>query len=144
VAPHPEGIGLKRSMQKALRHSQVDVTEIDYINAHGTATDANDLVETKAIKAVFGSHARQVAVSSTKPVTGHLMGAAGALETAVCALAIRHQIIPLTPNLTKPAEECDLDYVQGQSRPYPIRMAMNLNSGFGGKNACLILKKFEG
>jgi 3-oxoacyl-[acyl-carrier-protein] synthase II len=143
VAPHPDGIGLKRAMQKGLRAANVDVTQIDYINAHGTATDANDLVETKAIKAIFGSHARQVAVSSTKPVTGHLMGGAGALETIVCALALDREMIPMTANLREAAEDCDLDYVPNQSRPYPVRMAMNINSGFGGKNSCLILKKFE-
>jgi len=143
VAPHPEGIGLRRAMEKALRGARIDATQVDYINAHGTATAANDLVETRAIKHVFGSHAYRVAVSSTKPVTGHLMGAAGALESVVCALAIYHQVIPLTLNHREPAEECDLDYVRDRSRPYPIRVAMNLNSGFGGKNSCLILKQFE-
>ena len=98
----------------------------------------------RRIKAIFGSHAYRVAVSSSKPVTGHLMGAAGALETVVCALAIHRQMIPLTANLKEPAPECDLDYVMGQSRPYPISIAMNLNSGFGGKNSCLVLRKYDG
>ena len=141
VAPHPEGIGLSAAMRKALRQSRISADQVDYINAHGTATDANDLVETKAIKRIFGSHAQRLAVSSTKPVTGHLMGAAGALETVVCALALYHQEIPLTLNHHDPAEGCDLDYTAGKSRPYPIRAAMNLSSGFGGKNSSLILQR---
>jgi 3-oxoacyl-[acyl-carrier-protein] synthase II len=143
VAPHPDGIGLHRAMQKAVREAQIDISEIDYINAHGTATDANDVVETKAIKRIFGPHAHRVGVSSTKPVTGHLMGAAGALETIVCALAVHHQEMPLTLNHRERAEECDLDYIPGQSRPYPVRAAMNLSSGFGGKNSCLILRRYR-
>lgn len=142
VAPHPEGIGVRRAMEKALRRARLDVTEVDYINAHGTATEANDLVETRAIKRLFGPHAWKLAVSSTKPVTGHLMGAAGALETVVCVLAVHHQEIPLTLNFNEPAEECDLDYVRGRSRPYPIRIAINLSSGFGGKNSCLVLGRY--
>jgi 3-oxoacyl-[acyl-carrier-protein] synthase II len=142
VAPHPEGIGYHRAMQKALRDARISPDSVDYINAHGTATDANDVVETKAIKRVFGAHASRVAISSTKPVTGHLLGATGALETVVCALAVYHQEIPLTLNLHEPDPECDLDYVPDRSRPYPIRAAMNLSSGFGGKNSCLILSRY--
>lgn len=142
VAPHPEGIGFARSMQKALRRARITVTDVDYINAHGTATEANDIVETKAIKRVFGPHAYRLGISSTKPVTGHLMGAAGALETVVCALAIHHQEMPLTLNHREPAPDCDLDYIAGQSRPYPIRVALNLSAGFGGKNSCLILARY--
>jgi 3-oxoacyl-[acyl-carrier-protein] synthase II len=122
----------------------VDISEVDYINAHGTATEANDLVETKAIKAIFGKEAHRIAVSSTKPITGHVMGAAGALESVVCALAIHHKEIPFTLNHSEAAEGCDLDYVKGAPRPYPIRTALNLNSGFGGKNSCLVLRKYEG
>lgn len=144
VAPHPEGIGMRRAMQKGLRDAGVDISEVDYINAHGTATEANDLVETKAIKAIFGKEAHRIAVSSTKPVTGHVMGAAGALESVVCALAIHHKEIPFTLNHSEAAEGCDLDYVKGAPRPYPIRTALNLNSGFGGKNSCLVLRKYEG
>ena len=143
VAPHPEGLGYFRAIQKAIRNAQVDPGDVDYINAHGTATDANDIVETRAIKRFFGSHAHKLAVSSTKPVTGHLLGAAGALETVVCALALYHQEIPLTLNHEEPGEGCDLDYVRGRSRPYPIRVALNLSSGFGGKNACLALRRYE-
>ncbi len=143
VAPHPDGIGCFRAIQKAIRSAQIDPEEVDYINAHGTATDANDVVETKAIKRFFGPHAYKLAVSSTKPVTGHLLGAAGALETAVCALALYHQEIPLNLKHEVPGDDCDLDYVRGRSRPYPIRVALNLSSGFGGKNSCLVLRRSQ-
>ena len=144
VAPHPEGIGLPpRHAERHPQRGHRRLEQVDYINAHGTATEANDMVETKAIKAIFGAHAYRLAVSSTKPITGHLMGAAGALETVVCALAIHHQEIPFTLNHSDPAAECDLDYVRGASRPYPIRVALNLSSGFGGKNSCLVLRKYE-
>ncbi|HWB58422.1 MAG TPA: beta-ketoacyl-[acyl-carrier-protein] synthase family protein, partial [Chthoniobacteraceae bacterium] len=142
IAPHPEGQGYVRAMEKAMRAAQVHPTEVDYINAHGTATEANDLVETRAIKHFFGPHARNLAISSTKPITGHLMAGAGALETIICALAIKNQEIPMTRNLTRPGDECDLDYVANKSRPYPINVALNLNSGFGGKNSCLILRRY--
>ena len=142
VAPHPDGIGYFRAIQKAMRQAQIDADSVDYINAHGTATEANDVIETKAIKRFFESHAHRLAISSTKPVTGHLLGAAGALETVICALAVHRQEIPLTLNHTEAAPDCDLDYVPGRSRPYPIRVAMNLSSGFGGKNSCLILRQY--
>jgi len=142
VAPHPDGIGYYRAIQKGIRESQINPDEVDYINAHGTATEANDIVETKAIKRYFGDHAYRLAVSSTKPITGHLLGATGALETIVCALALHHQEIPLTLNHEEPGEGCDLDYVRGRSRPYPIRVALNLSSGFGGKNSCLVLRRY--
>ena len=141
---HPDGVGFRRAIEKSLRNARVHPSEVDYINAHGTATDTNDPIETRAIKAVFRDHAARVAVSSTKPITGHAMGAAGAIETVVCALALQHQEIPPTINLQEPDAGCDLDYVPGKSRPYPIRLAMNLNAGFGGKNACLILGKYSG
>ena len=144
VAPHPDGIGMQRALEKALRGAHVHPTEIDYINVHGTATEMNDLVETLAIKKVFGTHAYNIAISSTKPVTGHLLAAAGALETCVCALAIANSEIPPTVNFSTPADGCDLDYVPQKSRPYPLRAAMNISVGFGGKNSCLILKKFDG
>ena len=142
VAPHPDGIGYFRAIQKGMRQAGIDPEEVDYINAHGTATEANDIVETKAIKRFFGPHAYRLAVSSTKPITGHLLGAAGALETVVCALALHHQEIPLTLNHQEAGPECDLDYVRGQSRPYPIRVALNLSSGFGGKNSCLAVRRY--
>lgn len=143
VAPHPDGIGYRRAMEKALRASGIDVSQVDYINAHGTATAANDIVETKAINAVFGTYAHKLAVSSTKPVTGHLMGAAGALEAVVTALAVFNEEIPLTLNHHDPDEGCNLDYVAGASRPYPIQVALNLSCGFGGKNSCLVLKRYR-
>jgi 3-oxoacyl-[acyl-carrier-protein] synthase II len=144
VAPHPEGAGILRAMDKAVRRARLQPADIGYVNAHGTATESNDVVETRAIRRFFGPHARRLAVSSTKPVTGHLMAAAGALESAVCALAVYHQTMPPTCNLRHPAAECDLDFVREGARRYPIRYAMNLNSGFGGKNACLLLGRFEG
>lgn len=142
VAPHPDGIGVYRAMEKALHKARIHASEVDYINAHGTATEANDLVETRAIKRLFREHARRLAISSTKPVTGHLLAAAGALESVVCALTVHRQEIPLTLNFRDAAEECDLDYVRGKSRSYPVRVALNLNSGFGGKNSCLVMGKY--
>ncbi len=142
LAPHPEGIGVTRALEKAIRSAGVHPSEVDYINAHGTATAANDVVETRGIKKFFGEFARNVAISSTKPVTGHLMAGAGALETVICALSLYHQEIPMTLNLTDPDPECDLDYVAGKSRPYPVKVAVNLNCGFGGKNSCLVLGRY--
>lgn len=140
--PHPEGQGYVRALEKALRSARIHPSEIDYINAHGSATPLNDPIETKAIKRVFGAQAKKLAVSATKPITGHLLGASGAIETAVCALAVHHGEIPPTINLTENAEGCDLDYVPGTARSYPIRAAVNLNAGFGGRYGCLVLKKF--
>lgn len=142
IAPEPSGEGAVRAIEKALRRAELDITEVEYINAHGSATEVGDLAETRAIKHVFREHAKKVSVSSTKPVTGHSMAAAGALETVSCALALYHRKIPMTLNHSEPAEECDLDYVSGASRPYPLRVALNLNNGFGGKNSCLALKRF--
>jgi 3-oxoacyl-[acyl-carrier-protein] synthase II len=139
--PHPEGRGYCRALEKALRQSRLNPEEVDYINAHGSATPLNDPIETKAIKRVFKEHAHRLAVSATKPITGHLMGAAGAVETVICALAISHAEIPPTINLTEPDEDCDLDYVQDGARSYPVRAAVNLNAGFGGRYACLVLKR---
>jgi 3-oxoacyl-[acyl-carrier-protein] synthase II len=140
--PHPEGLGYKRSLEKALRQARVNLDEVDYLNAHGSATPLNDPIETSAIKHVFRDHARQMAISATKPVTGHLMGASGAIETVITALAISRQEIPPTINLEEPDEGCDLDYVRGGARAYPVRVAMNLNAGFGGRYAALVLKRF--
>lgn len=139
---HPEGIGFRRAMEKALHNGRINISEVDYINAHGTATQANDPIETMAIKAVFGEHAKRLVISSTKPITGHMMGSAGAIETAICALAIHHGQIPPTINLCAPEKGCDLNYTPNTSLHYPIRYAINLNSGFGGKNACLILRRY--
>jgi len=139
MAPHPDGMGVARAMEKALRSAGIDREEVDYINPHGSANGVNDLAETRAIKKVFGNHARRLAVSSTKPITGHSLAAAGAIETVVCALTLSRKIIPPTINLQQPLPGCDLDYVPQRPRPYPTRVALSLNSGFGGKTSCLIL-----
>jgi 3-oxoacyl-[acyl-carrier-protein] synthase II len=142
VAPEPTGSGPFIAMQRALTMGEISLEEVDYINAHGTATEANDVVETRAIKRFFGARARRIAVSSTKPITGHLMAAAGAVETVITTLALREQVIPATLNHRVPDPECDLDYVPRTARPYPIRVALNLSCGFGGKNSCLALRRW--
>lgn len=139
--PHPEGLGYRWALEKALRQARVNPDEVDYINAHGSATPLNDPIETRSIKQVFKDHSRRLAVSGTKPVTGHLMGASGAIETVISALAVARQEIPPTINLEDPDEACDLDYVRGGARSYPVRVALNLNAGFGGRYACLVLKR---
>lgn len=140
--PHPDAVGYVSAMNRALRNGGLTAESVTYVNAHGSATPLNDPLETKAIKRVFGSHAKRIAISSTKPVTGHTMGASGALEAAVCALAIHHQEMPPTINLTKPAEGCDLDYLPNGPRAYPVDVAMNVNAGFGGRYACLLFRKY--
>jgi 3-oxoacyl-[acyl-carrier-protein] synthase II len=139
VLPHPDGRGASRAMTQALSDAGIGPGDVDYINAHGTATLASDVVETRAIKRVFGDRAEQLSVSSTKPVTGHLLGAAGALETVVCALTLHHQETPPTLNFKVAAEGCDLDYVRGAARRTAVRVAVNMSSGFGGKNSCIVL-----
>jgi len=139
--PHPDGVGYVRALEKALRDARAHPSEVDYINAHGSATPLNDPIETKAIKTVLRDHAKRVAVSATKPITGHLMGASGAIETTICVLAVWHEEIPPTINLNEPDPACDLDYVPGEARAYPVKMAVNLNAGFGGRYACLAVKK---
>lgn len=143
MAPHPEGAGVKRAMEKCLRRAGVDVSSVQYINVHGTANEVSDLAEVRAIRKFFGNHVRNLAVSSTKPVTGHPLAAAGAIETVICALALEHQVIPMTLNLATPRAECDLDFVTSHSRPYPLQTVMSLNSGFGGKTSCLLLGRYS-
>lgn len=143
AAPDEQGRGAAQSIRMALRKANIAPEAVDYINAHGTGTPLNDLVETRAIKTVFGSHASQVAVSSTKSMLGHMMGAAGAVEALVCALAIQHGRIPPTINYTTPDPECDLDYVPNEQRDMPVRVALSNSIGLGGHNSCLLLQRFE-
>ncbi|HEY3124524.1 MAG TPA: beta-ketoacyl-ACP synthase II [Thermoanaerobaculia bacterium] len=141
AAPSEDGDGPARVMRNALEDAEINPDEVDYINAHGTSTPAGDRVETMAIKMVFGPHARRLAVSSTKSMTGHLLGAAGGLETAICALAVENQVMPPTTNYETPDPECDLDYVPNVARSAPIRYALSNSFGFGGTNACLAFKR---
>ena len=144
TAPAPDASGAMKAMQRAVRDAGIEAKEIDYINAHGTSTDLNDKLETLAIKKLFGEEdARKVAISSTKSMTGHLLGAAGAIEAIACLLPINEGIIPPTINYTTPDEECDLDYVPNQARQKSVRYAMSNSLGFGGHNASIILKKYE-
>jgi len=143
TAPAPEGEGAARAMKEALLDADLDPTEVDYINAHGTSTDYNDKFETLAIKSVFGDYAYKVAISSTKSMTGHLLGAAGGVEAIACVLAIREGIIPPTINYETPDPDCDLDYVPNEARKANVRVAMSNSLGFGGHNATIILKAYE-
>lgn len=142
AAPAPDGEGAARCMAAALADAQMTGDEIDYINAHGTSTQLNDLYETRAIKSVFKEKASSIAVSSTKSMTGHLLGGAGGIETVFTALTISEGIIPPTINLDHPDEECDLDYVPNTARKMDVKTAMTNSFGFGGTNATLILKKY--
>ncbi len=142
-APAPEGEGAARSMAMALRHAHLNPEQVSYINAHGTSTPVGDKCETQAIKTVFGAHAKKLAVSSTKSMTGHLLGAAGAVETAVCALAIQNNIVPPTINYENPDPDCDLDYVPNKAREMNVYACVNNSLGFGGHNATLIVKRYE-
>ncbi|OKY76652.1 MAG: beta-ketoacyl-[acyl-carrier-protein] synthase II [Desulfobulbaceae bacterium DB1] len=144
AAPPEDGDGAVRCMQMALADAGMKGEDIDYINAHGTSTPLNDVVETRAIKKVFGDHAAKLAVSSTKSMTGHMLGGAGGIEAVFTALSLHHQIIPPTANLENPDPECDLDYVPGSARKTKIRAAMSNSFGFGGTNAVIIMKRFEG
>ena len=142
TAPAPEGEGAYRSMKEALRDADVMSEEVDYINAHGTSTQLNDINETKAIKSLFGSHANDLVISSTKSMTGHLLGAAGGIEAIATLLAIENGIIPPTINLTSPDPECDLNYSPLKPTKKEIRYAISNTFGFGGHNASLLFKKF--
>ncbi|HEV2235778.1 MAG TPA: beta-ketoacyl-ACP synthase II [Ktedonobacterales bacterium] len=141
--PAPEGSGLARAMRRALEKARLTPADVDYINAHGTSTPLNDKNETQAIKAVFGAAAHQVAISSTKSMTGHTLGAAGGIEAAICALAIERGVMPPTINQTTPDPECDLDYVPNSARKGEVRVAMSNSMGFGGHNAVLVLRRHE-
>ncbi len=141
-APCPDGDGAWRSMKRALSNAGVKPSDIGYINAHGTSTPWNDKIETLAIKRVFGDYAYKVAVSSTKSVTGHMLGAAGGFETAATAMVLKHQIIPPTINYENPDPECDLDYVPNEARKAELDYALSNSFGFGGTNSTLVIKRF--
>lgn len=142
TAPDPVGTGAAKAMELAIADAGLKPEDVDYINAHGTSTPLGDKGETLAIKRVFGEHASRLAVSSTKSMTGHLLGAAGGIETIITALTVYHDVIPPTINLDNPDPECDLDYVPHQARRQEVRVALNNSFGFGGHNAVLLLKKF--
>jgi len=144
TAPPPDGEGAARAMQLALEHARILPEQVDYINAHATSTDIGDLCETRAIKQIFADHAYKVSISATKSMTGHLLGGAGGIEMAACALAIRDSVIPPTINLENPGEECDLDYTANIAREKKVRVALNNSFGFGGHNATLVASAFEG
>ncbi len=144
AAPPEDGEGAARCMAMALRDAGLNPEDVDYINAHGTSTPLNDRCETAAIKTVFGDHARQLAISSTKSMTGHMLGGAGGIESVFTALSVAHGLVPPTANLEHPDPACDLDYVPGSAREMKIRAAMSNSFGFGGTNAVIVMKRFDG
>jgi 3-oxoacyl-[acyl-carrier-protein] synthase II len=143
TSPAPNGEGAARCMNMAIKDAGIAPADIGYINAHGTSTKYGDELETMAIKTVFGGHAKNVPVSSTKSMTGHLLGAAGGVEAVISILALEHGILPPTINLENPDPECDLDYVPNKARTVPVEVVMSNSFGFGGTNACVIFKKFR-
>jgi 3-oxoacyl-[acyl-carrier-protein] synthase II len=143
TAPSEDGDGGMRVMQVAVQQAGIDPSRVGYINAHGTSTPFNDKLETLAIKRLFGDHARSLAISSTKSMTGHLLGAAGGLEAGITALAVRHQVLPPTINYDTPDPECDLDYVPNRKREAKIDYALSNSFGFGGTNGALLFKRYE-
>jgi 3-oxoacyl-[acyl-carrier-protein] synthase II len=143
TAPSEDGDGAYRVMRNALRDAGLEPAQIDYINAHGTSTELGDRIESLAIKRCFGEHARKVAVSSTKSMTGHLLGGAGGLEAGITVMAIRDQVAPPTMNYETPDPECDLDYVPNHARPMHIELALSNSFGFGGTNGALIFKRYR-
>jgi 3-oxoacyl-[acyl-carrier-protein] synthase II len=144
TAPSPDGDGAIRCMRMAIKDAGLVPEEIEYINAHGTSTPLNDLTETIAIKAVFGSHAKRIPISATKSMTGHLLGAAGSTEAIFTILSIYEGILPPTINYEEPDPECDLDYVPNVARKQSIQTAISNAFGFGGTNATLVFRKFSG
>ncbi len=143
TSAHPDGKGAAQAMTTALQSARLNIEEVDYINAHGTSTEVNDSIETKAIKTVFGDHARQVPVSSTKSMTGHAIGAAGALEAVACIMALNANVIPPTINLDNPDPACDLDYVPHHAREKSLKVVMSNSFAFGGQNSVLIFRKLD-
>lgn len=142
VQPHPEGAGAAKAMNRALTNAGVTINDIDYINAHGTSTPINDASETKAIKAVFGEHAYNVPISSTKSMVGHSLGASGALEAIACISSINDGVLHPTINQDEPDPDCDLDYIPNVAREQEVNVTLSNSFGFGGQNACLVIKKF--
>jgi 3-oxoacyl-[acyl-carrier-protein] synthase II len=142
--PDPEARGAARAIEWALREARVDRHDVDYINAHGTSTRLNDLMETAAVKRVFGAQARRLPLSSIKSMVGHLIGAAGAVEAVALALTLHDGVLPPTINQTHPDPDCDLDYVPNNARPLPVRTAVSTSFGFGGQNAALVMRRFAG
>ena len=143
TAPASDGSGAARAIEMAIKHAGISKDEVTYINAHGTSTPLNDKFETLAIKSVFGDRAYKIPVSSTKSMTGHSLGTAGAWETIVCALAAKNNVVPPTINYTTPDPNCDLDYVPNEAREVDMNVALNINLGFGGHNATGLVKKFK-
>ncbi len=143
TAPAEGGLGAARAMRKALKDANIQPEDVDYISAHGTSTPLNDTSETAAVKSVFGKHAYDLAISSTKSMTGHIMGATGAIESVFCTLAIRDQILPPTINYETQDPTCDLDYVPNKARPAKVQVCLNNAFGFGGHNAVLVIRTFE-
>ena len=143
TAPDEDGSGATECMKMALASAGIAPSDIDYINAHGTSTPLNDVTETRAIKAALGESAYDVAISSTKSVTGHLLGAAGSVEAMVCVKAIENNLVPPTMNLDEPDSECDLDYVPNVARQMPVDVVLSNSFGFGGHNACLVFRRFS-
>jgi 3-oxoacyl-[acyl-carrier-protein] synthase II len=144
AAPDPDFVGVSEMMQAALQRAGLEPEDVDYINAHGTSTPLGDLAETKAIKDVFGAHAYELAVSSTKSMMGHTFGAAGAIEAMMCILAIRDGVLPPTINYEVPDPECDLDYVPNEARKAEVKVALSNAMGLGGHNGCVILARPAG
>ena len=143
TAPAPDGKQGARAMQLAIEDAQIQKEDIQYINAHGTSTPLNDSTETKAVKLAFEKHAKDLMISSTKSFTGHLLGASGAIEAIICLKALQNSLVPCTLNYKVEDENCDLDIVPNQNRPYDLQYVMSNSLGFGGHNASLIFKKGE-
>nr|MBN1229678.1 beta-ketoacyl-[acyl-carrier-protein] synthase II [Anaerolineae bacterium] len=144
TAPSEDGEGSARAIRIAMEQAQITAKDLDYINAHGTGTPLNDESETRAIKRALGEQAYQIPISSTKSMTGHMMGATGALESVFCLQAIRDNVVPPTINYEEPDEICDLDYIPNEAREIPVQTASTHAFGFGGHNAVLIFKEFNG
>ena len=144
TAPEPNGEGAQRAMKLALKDAGRNLEEVDYVNAHGTSTPMNDVMETKAIKGVFGDHAKKLRISSTKSMTGHLLGAAGGIEFIACCLAFENNLIPPTINYETPDPDCDLDYTPNVAKEFTGSVAMSNGFGFGGHNAVVIAERFQG